>query len=57
MTSPARSIAGPTSPFSAEPGCSTTPAAPSASPTRSDVVSDVSVFSRISGSSLAGLSR
>ena len=36
MTSPARSIAGATSPVFAEPGCSTTARAPSASPARSD---------------------
>ena len=43
ITSPARSIAGPTSPpsFSAEPGCSTTPCAPSAAPACSAVVSAV----------------
>src|ERR1700721_1132228 len=41
----------------AEPGCSTTPVAPIASPTRSECVSDVNDFSRISGSSEAQLSR
>ena len=39
----------------AEPGCSTTATAPSASPARSEAVSDVSVFSRISGSSEAAV--
>ena len=40
----------------AEPGCSTTPVAPIASPTRSECVSEASDFSRISGSSEAQLS-
>ena len=44
-------------PFSAEPGCSTTPTAPSASPARSEAVSEVSDLSRISVSSEAQLSR
>ncbi len=55
--SPARAIAGSTGPLSAEPGCSTTPAAPIASPIRSEWISDVSDFARMSGSSLPQLSR
>ena len=46
-----------TSPVLAEPGCSTTPAAPIAWPTRSEWVSEASDFARMSGSSLAQLSR
>ena len=57
MTSPARAIAGATSPVSAEPGCSTTACAPSAAPARSELVSDASVFARMSGSVEAQFSR
>ena len=57
MTPLARASAGPTSPFSADPGCSTTACAPSAAPARSEPVSDASDFARISGSSDAQLSR
>ena len=57
ITDAARSSAGATSVLSADPGCSTTPRAPSAAPMRNEVVSDASVFSRKSGSSDAGLSR
>jgi hypothetical protein len=57
MTSPARVIASPTSPVFADPGCSTTATASSSAPARSELMSDVSVFSRISGSSDAQLSR
>ena len=44
IVSPARAIASPTWPFSAEPGCRTTPAAPIAAPTRSEWVSEVSAL-------------
>jgi len=57
IAAPARAIASPTSPDFAEPGCSTTPAAPIACPTRSEFVSDASDFARMSGSSLAQLTR
>ena len=45
---PARAIASPTWPCFAEPGCSTTPAAPIACPTRNECVSDASDLARIS---------
>ena len=54
---PARLIAGFTVPVFAEPAWSTTACAPSASPARSDAMSDVRVFARISLSVVAGLSR
>ena len=54
---PARAIASPTCPVLAEPGCSTTPRAPIACPTRSECVSEVSDLARISLSSEAQLSR
>ena len=59
MTSHARLIASSAeSPsLSAEPGCSTTPAAPSSAPALSATFSDASDFTRISGSSEAQLSR
>ena len=57
MTFPARSIAGPTSPDFADPGCRTTPTAPSAAPACSAWVSAASDLSRISASSEAQLSR
>ena len=57
ITLPARLIAFDTSPCFADPGCSTTPAAPIPSPTSSDWTSDVSDLARISPSSVAGLSR
>ena len=57
MTSPARVIAAPTSPVFAEPGCSTTPWAPSAAPACSDATSERSVLARMSASSVAQLSR
>ena len=57
IVSPARAIASPTSPVFAEPGCRTTPLAPISWPTRSECVSEVSDLARMSGSSLAQLSR
>ena len=57
IVSPARAIAAPTSPCLAEPGCSTTAAAPIAAPTRSECVREASDLARMSGSSLAQLSR
>ena len=59
IVSEARVIASSTGPppFSAEPGCRTTPTAPSASPARSAAVSAVSDLSRISLSSEAQLRR
>ena len=57
MTFPARLIAGATSPAFAEPACSTTPRAPSASPARSATISARSDLSRISRSSLAQFKR
>ena len=53
----ARSSAGSTGPFKAEPGCSTTQCAPSAVPASSAAISAVSDLPRISGSSEAQLSR
>ena len=59
IVSDARVIASSTGPppFSAEPGWSTTPAAPSASPARSAAVSAVSDLPRISASSDAQFRR
>ncbi len=57
ITSPARRIALGTSPFFAEPGWRTTPTAPIPRPTRSDWISEVSDFERISSSSEAQFSR
>ena len=57
IVAPARAIASPTSPVFAEPGCSTTPLAPIGAPTRSEWISECSVLARMSGSSLAQLSR
>ena len=57
MTFPARSIASSGGLLSADPGCSTTPTAPSCSPEWSATFSASSDLSRSSGSSLAQLSR
>ena len=59
ISDPARSIAALASPpsLSADPGCRTTARAPSSEPARSDAVSEVRDFARISASSEAQLSR
>ena len=57
MTLPARLIAGATLPASALPGCRTTACAPSASPARSEAISEARVLARISLSVVAALSR
>ena len=57
MTFPARSMAFPTSPAFADPGCRTTAWAPSRSPACSEAIREASVLSRNSRSSEAGLRR
>ncbi len=57
IVSPARAIALWTSPRLAEPGWRITPHAPILVPTRSEWISELSDFARISASSLAQLTR